>query len=433
MCTFNRKLGAGAVIAAFATSWVHADPAIDYRIGVQIEHDTNVNLSRDNPDDENLLTTDLAFGVKEQGATLSANVAGSLAYRDYLGGAYGSELRSLLSGVAVWAISPERFDWVAEDYLGRQPVNVLASDVPSNQQQTNVFSTGPTLRARFSDNLRGRLDLRYSNTYADTTDTFNSDRVSGVARLAWLMGPLDTISASLASARVRYDEAASHPFDYDRNDLYFGYEHEANQLKLTTAIGYSALDVRASGNHSGALLLADLHWSPAPTTRLGINAMRQFSDASQDLILDPGGIGNLGVGSGRNGAVIAPQIYIEKRIGLDFAHDWQRVRFDVAPFWRKLDYVDGDALSQRSLGYTASLTWQLRGRLGLIASTGRERRRYTGFARTDDDVRYGLALAWQQARHWIWTLSVNHLARDSSVDDAGYSDNTVALSLTYTR
>ncbi|HEY6939990.1 surface lipoprotein assembly modifier [Dokdonella sp.] len=424
---------AAVAIAAAGAPSARAEPALGYTVGVELEQNDNINLSRDEPVEETVLTPTLAFDLKQQGAVLSATAAGALSYRDYLGGKFSDELRGLLSGVATWSISPERFDWVAEDYLGRQPVDVLQADVPSNQQQTNVFSTGPTLRARFGGDLRGRLDLRYTNTYAEETSEFNSDRFSAAARLAWLLGALDNVSGSLTASRVRYDEVASRPFDYDREDAYIGYEHVSGTLKLDAAAGYSWVDLRGPDSRSGALLSLGLRWMPSPATDLGVNAARQFADASQDLVVDPLSIGNLGVGSGRNGAVISPQLYVEKRIGLDFNHRADRYAFNVAPFWRKIDYIEGEFFSQRSYGWTARYDWLLRPTFTLSLSTGREHRDYTGLDRTDTDASYSMALAWRQTSHWTWMLRGTHALRDSTLREAGYSDNAIILSLTYTR
>ncbi|MGN6517906.1 MAG: hypothetical protein ACTHK2_00595 [Dokdonella sp.] len=424
---------AGVAFAAAGAPLAQAEPALNYSVGIELEQNDNINLSHDNPVDETVLTPTLAFGFKQQGAMLSATAAGSVSYRDYLGGKFSDELRGLLSGIATWSISPERFDWVAEDYLGRQPVNVLQADVPSNQQQTNVFSTGPTWRARLGDNLRGRLDLRYTNTYAEETNNFDSDRFSAAARLAWLLGALDTVSGSLTASRVRYDEVESRPFDYDRQDAYIGYEHTTNTLKLDAAAGYSWVDLRGPDDRSGTLLSLGLRWMPSPATDLGVSAARQFADASQDLVIDPASIGNLGVGSGRNGAVISPQLYVEKRIGLDFNHREESYNFNVAPFWRKIDYIEGEFFSQRSFGWTATFNWLFRPTFGLSLSTGREHRRYSELDRTDTDESYSMALSWRQTSHWTWALRGTHAVRDSTLREAGYSDNAIILSVIYTR
>ncbi|MBX3700707.1 MAG: outer membrane beta-barrel protein [Dokdonella sp.] len=426
-------LALAAALCAASAPALHAQSAFNYSLGIELERNDNINLSRDNPVGATVLTPTLAFDLQQQGAVLTASAAGSLSWRDYLDGPFSDELRGLFAGTGVWAISPGRLDWVAEDYLGRQPINVLQVDVPTNQQQTNVFSTGPTLHLHLREDLQGRLDLRYTNTYAEKTGEFDSSRLSALAQLAWLLSPGDTLAASLGSSRVRYDRQVSQPFDYDRNDAYLGYTHATDAIKLESVAGYSWLDLRAAGQHNGSLLKLALRWMPSPATDLGVSAVRQIADASQDLIVDPTALGDLGIGSGRNGAVISPQLYVEKRIDLDFNHREARWSIALAPFWRQLDYIDGALLSQHSLGWTASVDWRLRPNLTLSASTGRERRDYRDMDRVDTDLTSSVVLQWRRTSHWLWQLRATHARRDSTLRAAGYRDNAIILSLAYTR
>src|SRR5262249_31779194 len=156
------------------------------------------------------------------------------------------------------------------------------------------------------------------------------------------------------------------------------------------AAGYSWINFLHQSDQSGVLIRGVATWVPSATTSLAINASRQFTDASQDLIVDPSQLGNLGVGSGRNGAVISPQVYIEEQVGLDFTHTHDNIKFEIAPFWRHDDYVDGSQLNQRSFGYLVNVAWLLRPRWTLYIGAGREHRDYSDIDRTDDDKAYWL-------------------------------------------
>ena len=128
-----------------------------------------------------------------------------------------------------------------------------------------------------------------------------------------------------------------------------------------------------------------------------------------------------------------PQLYVEKRIGLDFNHREERYTFSVAPFWRKIDYIEGEFFSQHAYGWTATFNWLFRPTFALSLSTGREHRDYSDLDRTDTDASYSMALSWRQTSHWTWALRATHALRDSTLREAGYSDNAVILSVTYTR
>lgn len=410
-----------------------ADPALDYGIGASLEHSDNINYSSTDPISQTVLVPRLAFSLDQQGSTLGANVAGTLEYRDYLGSAFGNEFRTQLAGVANWHISPERLDWYFADNIGRQPIDAFQSNAPSNQQQTNVFSTGPTLRAKFSDVLHGQLDLRYTNSYADTSSDFNSNRYGALGTLLYQLDPNNALSGAVTASRTRYTESVSKPFDYDREDVYLGYQRSLRELTLDAAVGYSWLDVRGSGSQSDPLFRGSLRWNPSAATSLGINVDREYSDSSQDLVFTPQQLANSGIGSGINGQVIAPEVYVESRVGLDISHRQDTFRIDFAPFWRKLDYLEDTSMNQRSTGFLVNAQYYLRPTLWLGFQAGQERRHYNTIARTDDDLAYNLSLNLQRTRHWLWSLIVEHQRRDSDVVDSSYTENSLTLTVTYRR
>lgn len=426
-----------AIVAALglatAASFANAEPVLDYTVGATLEHSDNINYSENDPISQNVLTPRLSFIVNQKGSALDASAAGTLEYRDYLGGAFGNEFRILASGLANWHISPGRFDWVFEDNISRQPIDVLRSDAPNNQQQTNVFSTGPTLRAKFTDVLRGQFDLRYTNSYADTSKDFNSNRLGALGSLLYQLDPSNTLSGSATASRVRYIESISEPFDYDREDVYVGYQRITRTLTLEASAGYSWLDLRQGDTQSGSLLRGTARWTPTKQTNVGVTVARQYSDAAQDLVFTPNQISNIGIGSGISGAVIAPQVYVEKRASLDVNHAEDSYRVSFAPFWRKLDYVADPTANQNARGYFADLAYYLRPTFWLDVFAGQERRKYTAIARTDDDLVYGASLNLQRTQHWLWSLQVRHQRRDSNAVDSSYDENSILLSVTYRR
>lgn len=422
-----------ATILALGLSVARADPIVDYSVGVSVEHNDNVNYSASDPVSENILTPELNFMVAQKGASLDASAAGNIQYRDYIGGAFGNELRTLLAGGANWHLIPGRLDWVFEENAGRQPIDVLRSNAPTNQQQTNVFSTGPTFTGKFTEVLRGQVDVRYTNSFADTTEEFNSNRFGAVGTLLYQLDPNNTLSASATGTQVRYTKDVSTPFDYDRTDGYVGYQRITPHFTLEGAAGYSWLDLRAFDKQSGALLRGSARWTPDKQTSLGVTLSRQYSDAAQNLVFTPGQLANVGIGSGLNVTVVAPQVYIEKRLSVDFTHGTDSWRFTVSPFGRRLHYVQGDFFDENSRGFYADAAYYLRTTLWLGANIGVDRRDYTRLQRVDDDQRIGLSLTWQRTRNWLLVLAANRERRDSDAAEDSYSANSISVSAVYKR
>jgi hypothetical protein len=178
---------------------------LDYTAEIGYLHSDNINLSAVDPVAENLLIPQLAFRFSEDGSVVRAQVNGLVEYRDYLGGAFGNEFRGTLDGVVDWTLIPERLKWSFADSLGLNPINLRLPDSPDNLQQTNVFSTGPTLQFRLGQSTMGQAELRYTDSYAQTTDEFNSGRLSAALRALKDLDSTRRLSANLEASKINYD------------------------------------------------------------------------------------------------------------------------------------------------------------------------------------------------------------------------------------
>ena len=416
-----------------------ASGRFEFTAGLDVEHDTNINLSESNPISQDVLMPSFAFTYNEQGSVLEARAAGHVQYRDYLGGAFSDEFTGTASGIFDWHILPNRLDWMLEDYVGYQPVNVLANNVPNNQQETNVFVTGPTLRAHFSDQLRGQFDLRYTNSYAETTRDFNGDRIGGIARIIDLLTPSDTLTGNLGFQSVRYDNVPD-TNDYDRTDAYGTYVRTGPHSRLEADLGYTWLDFKGNAeDHSGIFLRASGRYDFAEHTIGTLTVSRTFSDAVQFLQVDPSQVGQVVIGSGLNGALVSPSVYKEDRVAGSIEQGGQTYTLSFSPFWYRDDYLNAQdqvvstGLNVRAYGFYAAYNYRIQQDLTLGAFIGTERRNYTDLARTDKDYDFGLNLGWQMAQHWASRLALSREIQSTNAPDLSYHGNVIAVGVTYSR
>jgi len=412
---------------------------LDYQLSLGVEHNDNVNLSEDNAVGDDILEPTFAFNLRQDGSTLQASANGIVGYRDYLQGRYGDEFRGQLASHLNWMALPERLSFTVEDYLGVQPVNALEPDTPGNQQQTNVFALGPTLSFRLGPTMRGQAELRYLSSYAEKTKEFDSQRASAALRAIKDLSATSSLSANLDGEHIHYTERDASP-DYDRYQLYGRYTRNWNKIDLTADLGYSWL--RYSGrdlsDHDDPLGRLSLAWRATPQSTLHVNFSYQFSDAATDMVL-PAGIGTTVPTNIANGdATISSQAFLERELGFGYEYRNQRVTFEIAPFYRKLAYVDQTGfdetgLDQTSHGATAALSWLLRPLLtiGLAASGVSER--YDRIDREDNDWTATAFLTRQWSRHWSGRLAFTHYERDSTVPGQSAAQNIVFASITFTR
>ena len=431
----------GLVLALALPTAALAAP-IDYCIDLGIEHNDNVNLSEHDPASEDILEPQIAFGYKQDGATLQAYANGAIQYRDYLGGDFSDEVRGQLSGHLNWTAVPDRLNVTVEDYLSVQPVNPLQPNTPNNQQQTNVFAVAPTLDFRVGETMRGEAVAGYINSYADETKEFNTQRVGGALRLIKDLDPTSSISANADDEHVHFTDAAGGP-DYNRYSVFGRYTQKWTKVDLTADLGYAWLNY--SGNvfadRDEPLGRATLDWHASERSTFTVDFAYQFSDSASGMLANtqvqtPDSSRppqSIAVGD----ATTTSQAYLEHRFGVGYRWLGERLTFNVDPYYRELDYSDGTVLAtgldETVRGVTTGVTYLLRPLLSIgFVATG-ENLRYDSIGRRDKTWDLGAIVTQQWTRNWSGRLQFTHYTRDSNVVDQSFNQNIVYFALVYTR
>ena len=398
---------------------------INYALELALGHSDNVNQSSVEPTGQSLLIPRLDFDVSEDGADLRARAYGQLEYRDYLEGAYNNEVRGQLAAIATWMVLPQRLSFDFEDYAAVQPVNVLEPGTPNNQQQTNVFTFGPTFNFRLRPTLEGEADLRLTNSNASQTKEFNSDRAMGALRVLERLDPLDTLSANIEGQNVHFTDRDGGP-DYDRYDAFLRYQSKLADIDLDLAGGYTHLDFSGNaGSRDGPTAHASVAWHVDPDNTLSVAATRQYSDASQDIVVDPAALASITPGTGIvvGNATVTSQVFLEDRV--DAAYVFQGTRFGVrlAPYYRKLDYQVDAGLDETGHGFNAGFSYRPRPLWTLALDVNEETRNYSFLQRRDEDIRVDLSFTDQLSRHISLRFDLIRNERNSDVVNQGFREN----------
>ncbi|MEO7326795.1 MAG: hypothetical protein ABIW82_18385 [Dokdonella sp.] len=424
---------------------------IEYVAGMGVEHNDNINLSETAAVGDTILKPTLAFTLNQGGSTVQATANGIFEYRDFLQGHFGDDFLGQLDGRMNWAAIPGRLNIGIEDYLGVQPINQLAPDTPGNQQQTNVFAIGPTLNFRLGPTVRGQAELRYINSYAEETDQFNSDRVSGALRALKDLSANSTLSANLIDEQIRFRESNISP-NYSRYSAFGRYTRNWSRFDLTTDFGYSWISY--SGNAPGALDRNDalargtLDWHLSDRSTLTLDVAHQLSDAASRLLTGS----TIGVETGNpipaqittGGATTTSAPYLENRIDFGYAYRGPRASFTLAPYFRKLDYgaasdtadianPSGQSINQTARGAAITASWLLRPLLSMGVIANGENLRYDGLAREDKTWNVQVFIRQQLTRHWSWRTDLTRYDRNSNALGQSANQNIVSVQITYAR
>ncbi|HEY2395355.1 MAG TPA: hypothetical protein VGH81_05135 [Rudaea sp.] len=419
-----------AAVTVSANAW-----QINYALEMALGHSDNINQSSIDPTGQTLLIPRLDFDLSEDGADLKARAYGQVEYRDYLQGAFGNEFRGQFTGVATWMILPQRLSFDFEDYAAVQPVNILEPNAPNNQQQTNIFTLGPTFNFRLRPTLEGEADLRLTDSNASQTKEFNSDRTLAALRVLDRLDPLDTLSANLEGQNVHFTDRSGGP-DYDRYDAFLRYQSKLADIDLDLAGGYAHLDFSgAEGSRDGPTAHASAAWRVTPENTLSLAAARQYSDASQDMVVDPTALVAITPGTGVvvGTATVTSQVFLEYRADASYVFQTARFGLRLAPYYRRLDYLIDTTLDETGHGLNAGFSYRPRPLWTLALDASEETRNYTFLQRRDEDVRVDLSFTDQLSRHFSMRFDLIRNERHSDVANQGFRENVVFATVIFRR
>ena len=421
-----------ATLACSAHAW-----ELGYSLATALGYSDNINQSPTDPVGQGMLIPRLDFEFGEDGAYLRAHAAGQLEYRDYLQGAYDNEVRGQFAGIATWMIAPGRLNFDVEDHASVQPVDQFAANTPANQQQTNVFALGPTFNFRLQETLDGQAELRLTQSSASRAREFDSTRGMLALRALKDLSKLDRLSANVEYQDVHFTDSSGGP-DYRRGDAFARYQSKLQQFDIDFAAGESRLQFPHGAAHSGLLLRGALDWRATPSQTFTLSAARQFADASNDLVVDPGAwLAQNGAGTGggivTGSTPITSQVYRERRVDAAWAYRSERLQLRVQPYQRTLAYLLDASLDQTAHGVIAGVSYRARPLWTLALDIGAEKRDYRRLDRSDEDRRYDLSFTDQLARQWSVRLDLIRNERRSNAAAQSFRENVAFCTLIYKR
>ena len=406
---------------------------LDYEISAGVVHNSNIILSETEEISETTITPGFDFILSHEGRSVDLVGRGNARYLYYTGDTFDNEVRGEFSGQMRWRMLPERLDFVVEDYLSQQPVDILSPVTPSNTQRINILIGGPTLYADFSGRTRGQLDARYSRSQAEDSSEFDADRINAAFRVLHELGPTSRTSFNVESNQVEFDDASATD-DYDRLDGYVNFQRNLRQLDFSVDLGYSSLDIVDGESYSSPLGRLSVGWRFSPETSIEAKASYQFSDTAQSLAsmaIDPDV--PIGTDIDVSGVIVSSDPYEQRRIDLRYNHAGIRHGFDASAWHERSEYIEADDFDNTNSGAYLGYTYRITPLLDLVASVDHQRRDFLVTSRLDRDTNFSIGLVKRFTRHWSTRLDLRRRSRDSSVQGFSYDDNAVSVSLVYRR
>lgn len=416
-----------ALLAAISGN-THA-ARVDYAIDAGIENNDNVLMTANNPVEQQIWRTGIGFRATETNSTIQASVDGRVDYRAFQDNLYSDTVEGVLDGRLSWMMIPDRLSFTVDDILELEATDRFAADSPGNRQQVNILSVGPNLFFNIGGTMRGQLEARYIDTYAEVTPEFNSQRWGLALRAVKDLAPNSLLSFNAQIQDVDFDDDVVAQ-DYKRNDLYARYERTFPNVDVAIDLGYSQLVYRQMDNRTNPLVRGRLAWRASERSSLVLLASDQFTDAANTAISDVGGTAipdQVLIG----GETLTAAVYEEQRVALGYTYDGPRMALIVDPYARRIIYDDMLHDDEDGHGVRIGFDYRLRPTMTLSSYVDFERIDYDQIDRTDYTLHLGLTLDKQWSRHWSTALSYYRYDRTSPVAVAEAEQNIWYLRFIY--
>lgn len=417
---------------------------VDYETGVAAQHSDNIARRDVDEVSDTVIAPRLWFSAQQSGTRVQLAAQGDVEYRHYVDDTFDDQLRGRFNGRLDWSLIPQRLDFIVQDSLSLVPVNQFAAFTPANEQQVNVLVAGPTLYARFSPVTRGQLDLRYIDSYAEEDPEFDSSRYNAALRVLHELGPSSNIGLNAEALDVDFD-LAGRASDYRRYDAYASYRAERRRFNVELDLGRSQLEFArdpltgARFEDSYPLGRLTLNFNASARSVFGITVRHQLSDAADYLL----NVGDLDFGLDRRtrefndfraaDSIVEPNVFRERLVRGRYSYDGARLDLRVAPFHRRMRYVEGLVEDQERSGVIANLDYRLKPRTTLSVYGANSRREYEFSGREDEDWIAGVGVSHRFTRKWTGRVDFEHRTRDSTESGRSYDENAVMVSLSYRR
>jgi hypothetical protein len=414
---------------AFLTGLLAGSPVvsaleIEPGIGAGMAYTDNAKLTADNEDNDVIAAGYVGATIKERSAFFHADVAASLAYRNYTSNSFGEQYYPRLEATAGWEMIKHRIDWQAQNFLSQQKDRSLDAETPDNDQNTNVFAFGPNVYFPVSERQRIRVSPSFQDYYYEDSDTDN--RQYGVdANWTYKMFPAVEVGLDGAVNSVDYDNENRNPnFTTSKARIVVSGTTSKSEYDLT--LGGTYINRDRFENQDG--FTGDLAWLYRPTGHSSVRAYlaSRLTDTSRELLgskvtPDNGNFSNVQISGDVLRNKIARLVY--RREGPTLAANvWGEYRdqeYKETPNDRDVQEI-GAELDYR---VTALLTTGIYGTYNRTKEDDTQRR--------DKRYKIGGNVARNLSRKLRAVLDVRYQNKDSTESNKEYSEFSTFVSLVY--
>jgi len=403
--------------------------AADAQFSVDVGVGTSNNIERvaDGGKSETIGSVGTQFSALHQSSRLYADLTGDLAWFQYSGSAYDSELVGTVNAATRIGLIEERLTWSLSDSFGQTRRDLFAAPSPLNRENINYAATGPNLRLRLGSELELIAQVRYALVSYEKSP-LDTTRKSALVGLQHQLASAATVSLNASRERVEPQGAAAFE-SYDRDEAYVRYSGKGARTTLSLDAGGSRVD-QAGSIDSGALLRLELSRKVGGWSTLTAKLGRVQTDAAGAM--QNGGEQNLPTATLDTQSLsqtAAP--YVDTFVNLGWQINGRVTSLNLGAGWADENYDGVSAQDRKRSDFSATVTRALGPRLSAKAALQYSRYDYRQVAGDNDSKGADLGLSWRLGRRLSAEISGSYYRYSSEAVVGNATEQRYWLRLRY--
>ena len=387
------------------------------------------NLGRDfdNKTSSEIGLVGVNFGLSKRTRKIDAYIRSGFQYLYYDIENFDSEVVGGGEARIETSLIEDHLKWTINDNYGQQLLDPFLPAQPTNRENVNYFSTGPTLDVPLGDRNLLNITGLYSNVNYETSPFDNTGWEAGIQLAREFR--TDQLLSLNANRNATYYDNGGLSRDYDRYEYFARLDSHRGRNEVQVDVGYNELDFGLQETSGGGLIRITWERELSSASTLTLNGGSDYASQADRLRYVQANQREIGSTADVEGQDVP---FRNDYFNVDYGHTRDRTTFDVGLEWNKEDYEgrsDRNRNIWRLVAYLRRmLSHKTYGEFGVQAV----RREYSGLTRTDDDTDITLLFGVYLSPRVTLDLQYLFFNRNSNENTGEFTENRIFLNLSYT-
>ena len=362
----------------------------------------------------------LDFGYDRDSPRLRSHLDVNTVYQSYTNKAFNDGFVGEIFGSGALKLIGDKLEWTAQDNFSQARVDPFVPVGPSNQQNINLFSTGPDLALSIGAQTVLRVSGRYALATYEATD-FDNERTGGTVALVRRTGPSSSISINGSVDQTTFKEGSYS--GYETRSGYFSYRLAGRRTGGFADLGY--LEVTGVGtNLGGPVANLGVTHKVSAISSLTVSVSTRYGDAGQILRARQE---QDGAGTGQSTFVSAADPVQDRVASIRWNAVGVRTRLTVNVERSKTSYSQSTFLDRDQWRYSAVIHRRLTQRLDIDAELRAATEDFANVNASNKDLQASLSLGARVGQQTVLRLRYDRFSRSSGEIGGGFSENRIGL------